>query len=295
MKSSAAFAFYSFGKRFLAVALFHWRRLWCFPTKTEMTFCIAHFNGADFLEVTLHAIRRHYPDGRIVVADSQSVWQQYVAAQMVCKKFSAELHPLLFKHSHTALLNYLFRQIRSEIGVFLDQDCVLLQSLNLLFEKVTETILLAGPRDELKVCHPNLLQRYTYIHDHQLFRDQPNFIHASLMVVNAGKLQLWAGRHPFEWQSNENSPAERYYGLTERIRQKTPDAILWLDSQHTGYGVGAVYFYNGHSLAYHNWFSGRVFGQNGKMDWELDAEWLRNEKSRFIQDYWAGTVKLDLQ
>jgi hypothetical protein len=48
-------------------------------------------------------------------------------------------------------------------------------------------------------------------------------------------------------------------------------------------------------VAYHQWYSGRVFGKSDKMDEGLEADWHRAEISRFIQDYRAGTLKFDLQ
>ena len=47
----------------------------------SLTFCIAHFNAPDFLDATLHAIRRFHPDARVIVADASSVWREYVAAK----------------------------------------------------------------------------------------------------------------------------------------------------------------------------------------------------------------------
>jgi hypothetical protein len=263
-------------------------------SNAPVTFCIAHFNSADFLEVALHAIRHHHPDARIVVADSCSFRTELCAAKSVCAKFSAELHPLLARHRHTGLLNYLFRQIRTEIGVFLDQDCILLEPLNPLLQKITPDILLAGPRDEMWLTHPNAFAQHPELRNERL-RTHPEFIHASLMIVNVRQLRGWIGHRPFSWNSAWGpQPLERYYGFTERIRRKNPAAILSLDSQHTGYGLGMVYRHNGHPIAYHNWYSGRVFGQTGKMDGVLEADWLRAESSRFIHDYWSGTLNLDL-
>jgi hypothetical protein len=260
-------------------------------SKAQVTFCIAHFNAADFLEITLHAVRRHHAQARIVVADSKSAGSQYLAARAVCKKFSAELYPLPGRHGHTGSLNFLFRQIRTETGVFLDQDCVLLDSLDSLLQKSAAGVLLSGPRDEMKTTNPKHPAAW-----HQGFRRNPQFIHASLMVVNAAELRRWVGHQPFHWDRAWGpQPLERYYGFTERIRRRAPDAILPLDSRHSGYGLGMVYLHDGHPIAYHNWYSGRIFDQKGKMDGSIEADWLRSEMSRFIRDYWAGTLDLDSQ
>ncbi|MGA2030505.1 MAG: glycosyltransferase [Verrucomicrobiota bacterium] len=285
----------AFWQRLHMALAFYAKQLWHQTPGTPITFCVAHFNGGDFLEITLHSIRRYHPKARIIVADSRSNRSQFAAACMVCKKFTAELHPLIGKHSHTGSLNYLFRQIRSKIGVFLDQDCVLLESLNPLLQKM-DNILLAGPRDEMRATHPNTFERYPSLKN-QLFRFQPEFVHASLMLMNVRRLRSHVGRWPFRWESAWGAlPAEPYFGFTERVRRKAANAILWLDSQHTGYGLGTVYLHEGIPVAYHNWLSGRVLDQNGKMDGGVvDVDWLRSEMSRFIKDYRSDALKLDLQ
>ncbi len=264
------------------------------PSGGPVTFCLAHFNAPDFLDVTLHAIRRHYHDARIIVADASSVWPEFCAARLVCSRYGAELHPLLNFHRHTGLLNYMFRKITTPLAVFLDQDCVLLESLDPLLQKAAEGILLAGPRDEMWITNPNACARYTKLRNGRL-RINPHFIHASLMVVNIGQARHWIGRRPFRWEPAWGPhPLERYYGFTERVRRKAPQAILDLDSQHTGYGMGTVYLHGGRPIAYHNWFSGQVFGQRGKMEGVLDADWLRAEMKRFLDDYWNDRLDFKL-
>lgn len=115
------------------------------------------------------------------------------------------------------------------------------------------------------------------------------------MAVNIAQLKKWVGHQPFQWDPAWGQhPLERYYGFTERIRRKSPEAIFPLKSEHTAYGLGTVYLYDEAPLAYHNWFSGQVYGKTEKMEGLLDPNWLRSEMSRFIQDYWNGNLKLDL-
>src|ERR1017187_2875018 len=168
--------------RFRETISFRLRR--CFKGKTapagSVTFCIAHFNAPDFLEVSLDAVRRRYCDERIIVTDASSVWSEFCAAKSVCSRYRAELHPLLNYLRHTGLLNYMFRKITTPLAVFLDQDCVLLESLDPLLQKMGEGILLAGPRDEMRVTHPNACAQYPKL-TNERFRLSPQFIHASLM------------------------------------------------------------------------------------------------------------------
>jgi len=114
------------------------------------------------------------------------------------------------------------------------------------------------------------------------------------MVMDAPQIRAWSTR-PFNWRAEwGRHPLERYYGLTELVRSKQSDGVLTLDSAHTGYGLGHVYIFNDFPIAYHQWYSGQVYGQTGKMDALFDADWLRAEMKRFLDDYWNDKVDFKL-
>ncbi len=281
--------------RFREVMLFHLRR--CFGGKTistgSVTFCLAHFNAPNFLEVSLDAVRRRYRDERIIVTDASSVWSEFCAAKSVCTRYRAELHPLQNYHRHTGLLNYMFQQVTTPAVVFLDQDCVLLGRLDALLEAVAGGTTLIGPADEMRLTHQNLCSVYPQLAN-RCFRIAPKFIHASLMAVSTPRVRQWSAK-PFIWRGEWGKhPLERYYGLTELVRRNQPDGVLTLDSAHTGYGLGQAYFFNGSPVAYHQWYSGQVYGQAAKMDAVFDPDWLRDEMKRFLDDYWGGKVDFKL-
>jgi hypothetical protein len=261
--------------------------------KVPLTFCIAHFNSPEFLDATLHSIRRFHPEARVMVADASSAWREYVAAKAVCQRHRAELHPLAGKHRHTGLLNYMFRRIRSQVAVFLDQDCVLLARLDPLIQLIESGKTLIGPRDEFLATHSNFCTRYPQAAGHS-FRHRPEFVHASLMVMDAPRVRAWSTK-PFVWRAEWGKhPLERYYGLTELVRRNQSSGVLTLDSAHTGYGLGHVYTFNGSPIAYHQWYSGQIYGKAGKMDSLYDADWLRDEMKRFLRDYWDDKVDFKL-
>ena len=141
--------------------------------QASLTFCIAHFNSPEFLDATLHSIRRFHPEARVMVADASSAWREFLAAKTVCRRHRAELHPLAGKHRHTGLLNYMFRRIRSRVAVFLDQDCVLLSQLDQLVKLIESGKTLAGPRDEFQATHSNFCARYPHAAGHA-FRTRRN-------------------------------------------------------------------------------------------------------------------------
>ena len=256
------------------------------------TFCIAHFNAPEFLDATLHSIRHFHPEARIIVADASSEWREYLAAKSVCQKRNAELHPLATRHRHTGLLNYMFRQIRSRVAIYLDQDCVLLDKLDPLIQQIESGKALAGPRDEFRFTQPDFCARFPKLAG-QLLRDRPEFVHASLMVMDVPLIRQWSFK-PFIWRDEWGKhPLERYYGLTELVRRNQPDGVLMLDGKHTGYGFGQIYLFNDRPLAYHQWYSGQVYGQTGKVDGN-DPDWLRAEMKRFLDDYWNDRVDFKL-
>jgi hypothetical protein len=261
--------------------------------KASLTFCIAHFNSPEFLDATLNSVRRFHPEARVMVADASSVWREYLAAKAVCQRHQAELHPLAGKHRHTGLLNYMFRRIRSRVAVFLDQDCVLLASLDPVIRLIESGKVLIGPRDEFRVTHSNFCARYPHADGHA-FRTRPEFVHASLVVMDATRVRAWSTK-PFIWRAEWGKhPLERYYGLTELVRRNQADGVLTLDSAHTGYGLGHVYNFNGSPIAYHQWYSGQVYGRTGKLDSLYDADWLRDEMKRFLRDYWGNKIDFKL-
>ena len=284
---------FTFCRRLGAAMLSRCQQLLRPAPKASITFCIAHFNSPEFLDATLHAIRRFHPEARVMVADASSAWCEYVAAKAVCRRHQAELHPLAGKHRHTGLLNYMFRRVRSRIGIFLDQDCVLLASLDPIIQLIDSGKILIGPRDEFHTSHSNLCERYPRMTG-QAFRRRPEFVHASLMVMDAPRVRAWSNK-PFIWRAEWGKhPLERYYGLTELVRRNQPDGVLTLDSEHTGYGLGQVYIFSGSPVAYHQWFSGQVYGRTDKLEGTLDPDWLRDEMKRFLHDYWGGKTDFKL-
>ena len=260
-----------------------------------VTFCIAHFNSPEILNVTLHALRHFYPGSRVIVADAVSEWSQGRLAGQICAHYQVEWHPLAANHRHTGLLNYLFRQISTPTGIFLDQDCVLLDTLDDLIKELGQGRALIGPSDEMRMTHPNLGRVYPEMMN-KLLRVHAQYIHASIMLLHVPTVRGWSRFHPFTWDGKLGPQVgERYYGITQLIRARRPEAILALENGHSAYGLGTVYLHAGRPVAYHNWYSGQIYGQHRKMDKICDADWLRAEMARFIKDYWAGSLNLDLQ
>src|SRR5438445_412247 len=112
------------------------------------------------IDVCLHAVRRHHPDSRIIVADCASLRDQYVGARQACERHKAELRTGWLRHGHTGQLEYLLSLADTEVAVFLDQDCVLLRSLTPLFDHLRQGKLLVGPRDFMTLDHPRFVSRF---------------------------------------------------------------------------------------------------------------------------------------
>ncbi|MGA3163705.1 MAG: hypothetical protein ABSD77_05840 [Verrucomicrobiota bacterium] len=63
-------ACFTFSRRLGVTVLFRCKRFLRPAPKASITFCIAHFNSPEFLDVALHAVRRFHPDARVIVADA---------------------------------------------------------------------------------------------------------------------------------------------------------------------------------------------------------------------------------
>ena len=264
----------------------------------HVTFLVPHHNSAEFLDACLHAVRRHHPDSRIIVADCASAHDQYVGARRACERHRAELRTGLLRHGHTGQLDYLLSLADTEVAVFLDQDTVLLRPLTPLFEHLRRGKLLIGPRDYMALDHPRFVSRFPELRGRTI-RLAKNFIHASLMVVNPKGVRASVGRRPFYWRKewntdySEEGVPEKYYGLCRQLRAKNPDSILPLEYRHTAYGKGVVYLHEAAAVAYHNWYSSMVRHGRGQFDL-VDASWLRDEAARFLNDYWRDALDFEL-
>jgi hypothetical protein len=260
---------------------------------SRITFLIAHFNSPEFLAACLDAIRKYHPGSSILVADATSDWDSYLAAKKECKRFNAQMRPLAIQHRHSGILNFLFQQAKTDFAVFLDQDCILLHRLDSILETVGKEILLAGPRDKMLLDYP--LRSGTKPDFKPTFlRSYQNYVHASLMVLQPEKIRAAYGSSPFRWQKSFGDHVhEKYHGLSHQLHASQPKSLLLLDSIHSSYGLGMIYLHNNVPLAYHNWYSGRVFKQQGKLD-GLPIDSLKGAMDRFLHDYWAKKLDFGL-
>jgi hypothetical protein len=228
-----------------------------------------------------------------LVADATSDWGCYLAAKKECERYQATMWPLLIQHRHSALLNFLLRKAKTEFVVFLDQDCVLLNRLDSLIDAVEQGAMLAGPRDQMLVDYP-LRSGERPNFKPQYLRKFGDYVHASLMVLRPAKVRAQFGNRPFHWKKSFGEQNhEKYHGLSHLLQKSNPKSVLLLDSVHTAYGLGMVYYHGEKLLAYHNWYSGRVFKQTGTMD-GIKIDTLVQSMERFLRDYKANRLNFDL-
>ena len=259
----------------------------------RITFLIAHFNSPEFLAVCLDAIRKFHPGSSILVADATSDWDSYLAAKKECKRYGAQMRPLAIQHRHSGILNFLFQQAKTEFAVFLDQDCILLHRLDAILEKVGNEIMLAGPRDKMLLDYP-LRSGTKPDFKTKFLRNYDHYIHASLMMLQPAKVRAAYGNAPFRWQKSFGDHIhEKYHGLSHLLHKEQPQKLLFLDSIHSAYGLGMIYLDGKTPLAYHNWYSGRVFKQEGKID-GLPIDSLKAAMDRFLRDYWEKKLDFGL-
>jgi hypothetical protein len=218
-------------------------------------FCIVHWNAPDFLMLNVHQLEFLYPNSKIYVLDNGSKQDNVSAIKKGLERFrnvTLFIAPNWLKRfgadrlflGHTKglqfLLNYAAEQ-RDEIVVFLDQDCILSNKIDDLFNKLGQNVILIGARTGCS--------RY--------------LIHASFMILQPMRVNQLYGK--FAFFHDRKHPAnntkqqvfEPYHGLSLKARGK----LLFLEfKSHDEVPGLASYLFQGKTYAWHAGFSSATIG-----------------------------------
>jgi glycosyltransferase involved in cell wall biosynthesis len=254
---------------------------------TDLTFIIAHYNCADFLEICLDSIRAFTPGSvsyRITVGDNGSNPGQLERVRQLLKP-GEDLHQFPKPHCHVTILETLYQLANSRYVVVLDQDCVLLSGewLKLLDDLQPQSKLLAGARDLCAIRH------------------SPRMIHVSFVLLDKKRISdclsgpLFFGEVP-GYDSYQIRQAEPYHALTCKALQYHPDAIVYLEPLNSmDYGFGTFWRRGREPIAYHQWYSGRIsdFRTDSIID-GISIQWISGANQNFLNDYRNHRVKIPL-
>jgi hypothetical protein len=276
--------------------------------KSNMAFCIVHWNAPDFLFLNVNKLELLYPDCSIFVLDNGSRQKVLDEVKEKLKQFknitlfSSELKPwslvkisgldrvfLSYTHSKGLqfLLNYAAKQ-QIKNAVFLDQDCILNGKVDQLIQKLSKDIWVIGAMDYVFIPKTYALLR----RKGELLRYARNMIHASFMILRPVQIrQLFGDLALIEesqviklYQHAHAQPfevVEPYYGISIR----TAGRILFLETKmHDTIPLMTSYSSQGIIYAWHAWFSSRMTGFSSQQTLDgLPLAWLLDARKATLE------------
>jgi hypothetical protein len=147
------------------------------------------------------------------------------------------------------LLNYSAKQ-SDEITVFLDQDCILSNSIEGLAAKLNDHLLLVGARDYVVIP-----KEYGPLKPGKL-RKAHHLVHASFMILQSKRIrQLFGDYSLFHKTVRGDWQHEPYHGISYKAQGR----ILFLETRvHDEIPLLTSYSHQGTTYAWHAWYSSRT-------------------------------------
>jgi hypothetical protein len=274
--------------------------------KSNLAFCIVHWNAPDFLFHNIKQLEYLYPDCNIFVLDNGSSQKYLHDVRIMLREyenitlFSAKLKPwsfikilgldnLFLSYTHSKglqfLLNYSAKQEIST-SVFLDQDCILNRRIDSLINKLNKDIWVVGARDYVFIP-----RSYGALKKGEL-RYADNMIHASFMILRPMQIRKMFGKLALveetsvikSYQRSHGKPfqvVEPYYGISI----KTMGRILFLEPRMDDEIPLLTSYSNGGTIyAWHAWFSSRVSELTKKQTLDgLPVDWLLDTRNKTLE------------
>jgi len=257
---------------------------------SQNAFCIVFWNAPHFLLLNIKWLEFLHPESKIYLFDNASseVNLRTVLAQLKQYK-NVTLFSSKQDYSHTwachimglqFLLNYA-AQNQDSIVTFLDQDCILVNRIDPLANKLDgKKTLLVGVRDYVKIPKDyGPLKKGT-------LRNFPNAVHASLMMMQPVMIKALFG----EQSLFDGRSFEPYHGIAHKLVGKT----LFLETQmHPEIPLLTRYMYGEKTYAWHSWYGSRTVGMKDTdlLD-GLRVSWLKDSLMKtyaFMEHF--GVVK----
>ena len=210
---------------------------------SRRVFAIVHYNAPRFLLLNVKRLELLHPESKIYVFDNAS---SEANLKVVLNGLKCYKNLTLFSNRYDLsetwachiiglqfLLNYAFQESDSVI-TFLDQDCILVNRIDDLTEKLGKEILLIGVRD----C---------------LFRNFPDVVHGSFMMMQPSTIHRLFG----DQSLMDGKSFEPYHGIAYKLAGK----ILFLEMQlHPEIPLLTRYIHKEKTYAWHSWYSSRIIG-----------------------------------
>jgi hypothetical protein len=241
---------------------------------SRRAFCIVHWNAPHFLLLNVKRLELLHPESKIYVFDNASSEANLKAALSGLKGYeNITLFSNKRDYSHTwachimglqFLLNYAAQRSDS-IAIFLDQDCILVNRVDDLIDKLDgKETLLIGVRYYFEIPKNHGLLKEGPL------RNLPDTIHGSFMAMQPVVIHGLFG----DQSLIDGKAFEPYQGIARKATGKT----LFLEMQkHPEIPLLTRYMYRGKTYAWHSWYSSRIVGMKDTDVLDgLSVSWLKD-------------------
>jgi len=235
---------------------------------------IVHFNAPDYLLLNLKSLSKVLGGVKVIILDNGSFDSAYESVLAIARRFSKTVtifrnnHLINRMRDHTMGINYIVElagKLAIDRLIILDQDCILVDPIEDLRSRVPGEAVLAGVRD--------------------LRNSFKGFVHPSLMILDVSYFKKLGPSSVYGPPTRFTDKIwEPYYGITYNSIGK----IIYIDQTdlpmgNTPFNISA-YIYKGRIIAYHSWYSSRMFATKDKI---LDSQPVETliARRRFLYTY----------
>jgi hypothetical protein len=221
-------------------------------------FFISQFNGSEYLERTIAAIRRFHKDARITIASSDQCQERQRVREIVAQFNAVQV---VVKHGHENAIRAIVRNFDSDVfHCIIDQDCELLYGLSDIAEEMErKKVMWYAPEDRMilfgearKVCS------VPYV------RNTPGVGHISLVLIAPtcdGTDDLFEQTTYIDYPRFHHQ--REFYHPFFLARHR---AGKFFGTLYSGVGTTFIYYWRFRPIALHHWFSSRYFQREGRAE-----------------------------
>lgn len=225
------------------------------------TFLTTYFAGYDMLMAHNDSIEKYHPGAPKIMSrqddfepDDLGRWDKILFHDMnkilwagVCKNLSIACE--------------------TDIGIFIEHDCILMKSIKPLIDMVASgEVDVIGAEEVIEGL-----------------RFAPEMMCNSFTVINMKKLKE-LGLHNINVRDREKRNKFGYHVESSHGLYQTFSNKMYLRIKRSGYGYGTFYG----DYAHHMWYGSH---RKRMLDSDVDKNWLVQESDRLLYDYWTNNFK----
>lgn len=220
--------------------------------QSDITFLIPHASSEELFSICKEAIYGFFPKANILVADKDR-----------------------FPHWNQAI-KWLWDNCPTDIGIFIDDDCILLEDISSLINRVKNgNYYMVGVEGII----PHKSGQY--------LRYSPHYYDMTFMVIDIARFKKEFGddievdRELAKKEIPEGRSIEKYYGISQKLRNKS---IYNLYAELSDYGEATTYGVGGVKYMIHLWYG--AYKHRGEKD-------HKEIQDLFIKDYKERKSNID--